>query len=152
MTEPYKVDPALLDLDPLALFRIAEYMERQAAIILALARKKQLKIDQGTEIDRQIKYLKETPNTVIKILRRGCSLEEAIAETSKISNAPIVTIEKHWEKFLHAKNKDTVIKRNKLIKDLHSLGLTNVAIAKRLDLHPVSVSRILSSAKRDSKL
>lgn len=148
MTEPYKVDPALLGLDPPALFRIAEYMERQAEIILALARKKQLKIDQGTEIDRQIKYLKETPSIVIRILRRGCSLEEAIAETSKISDAPIVTIEKHWENFLHTNNKNTVAQRNKLIRDLHSLGLTNVAIAQRLDLHPVSVSRILSSAKK----
>ena len=148
MTEPYKVDPALRDLDPPALFRIADYMERQAEIILSLARKKQLKIDQGSEIDRQIKYLKDTPNTVIKILRRGCSLEEAIAETSKISDAPIVTIEKHWENFLNAKNRDTVAQRNKLIRDLHSLGLTNVTIAKRLDLHPVSVSRILSSAKK----
>ena len=58
MTEPYKVDQALLGLDPPALFRIAEYMERQAEIILDLARKKQLRVDQGTEVDRQIKYLK----------------------------------------------------------------------------------------------
>ncbi|MGH1377165.1 MAG: hypothetical protein ACRBCK_12585 [Alphaproteobacteria bacterium] len=150
MTDSYKIDPALCDLDPSALFRMAEYMERQAEIILALARKKQLKIDRGVEIDRQIQYLKNTPTTVIKKLRRGCSLEEAIAETAKISDAPIVTIKKHWDNFLSNKDQNSVAQRNKLIMDLHSLGLTNVTIAKRLHIHPVTVSRIISKHRKST--
>lgn len=123
-------------------------MERQAEIIIAHARKRQAKIDSQNAIEHRVKFLKDTPKTVIRMLRRGHSLEEALKETSKICDVPIVTISKHWDNFLKEKNQKSVAERNKLLKDLHALGLSNVTIAKRLDLHPVSVSRILSKNKK----
>ena len=142
----YKPDPALLNLDYKALFSMADYLHRQSEIVLALARKKQAKEDEKLETERRIMCLQESYKTVMRMLRRGMSLSEAIEETAKIIQTPITTIEKRWEDFLADTNRTNSRQRHILIRDLSSIGITNVEIGRRLGMHPVTISRILSRA------
>ncbi len=145
----YRPDPALNELDYPALFSLAEYHTRQSEIILSLARKKQAKEDEKIETENRANELQESYKIVMRCLRRGMKLDEAIEETSKIIHAPKHTIEIRWNDFIS----DTTVKNNRkkhvLIRDLSAIGISNVQIAHKLGLHPVTISRILSKERKN---
>lgn len=99
------------------------------------------------QVNRRAEFLASTPKVVMRYLKQGHSAERALQLASEHTGVKIVTIRAHWKNFLNDKSKKAVRARNALALELHGLGLSNVNIADRLNLHPVTVSRILSAEK-----
>ena len=130
------------------LYRMADFHDKQAVIIRSRAQKLQQRAHSGQMVDQQIKFLKNTPKTVMRYLKLGHCIDRALQLTADHTDTPKVTIKAHWKNFTDSKKQNDIKLRDNLIMEMHGLGLSNVAISNRIDLHPVSVSRILSKKKK----
>ncbi len=142
------IDVELTGLDHKALFDIANWHDKQATILRERAHLLAARANQQNDIDRRLKFLDRLPDTVMRYLRQGCSLIEAMDKAAEHSKVPLATVQTRWQAFIVTKDKKSISRRNKLIMDLAALDLTNAQIGARVDLHPVSVSRIIGQEKR----
>lgn len=134
-------------LDHMSLNDMADFFEEQAD------RFRQEAIGASrTDSERQaagINYLLKAPRIVMRFLRQGCSLSEALERASASINVPYESVERSWQRFLHDKSLHELKRRNTLIIELAALGLTNSDIGKKVGLHCNSISRIISKARSD---
>lgn len=142
------IDDELNDLDHKALFNIANWHDKQATILRERAYLLAARANQQNDIDRRLKFLDRLPDTIIKYLRQGCTLAEALQKSADHAGTPLATAQARWTAFIDMKDKKSLAKRNHAIMDLAALDLTNAQIGDRFGLHPVSVSRIISHEKR----
>lgn len=134
-------------LDHMTLNDMAEYFEQQAE----LCRQKSAE-HAFSELERNcagMDYLTRTPRIVSRFLRQGCSRSEAFFEASKATGAPLEVIERAWSRFCHDKSIYELKRRNRLILELAAFGMTNADIGRKVHMHPNSVSRIISSARKE---
>lgn len=127
---------------------MAELFEKQASLLREQALKIQAKQKSADESQALIDYLKQTPHTVIKQLKKGLSLKEAIVESAKLSNCPTETIDHYWKRFCRSKQDNDIKSRNNIIFILAAMGLSNNEISNRVNMHPGSISRLLGQEKR----
>ena len=134
-------------LDHLSLKDMAEYFEHQADYCRHQAVKSAR--SEVETVAAGASYLVTAPRIVSRYLRKGESLEYALERTAKSLSVPFETIERTWKRFLCDKSLYELRRRNTLILELACLGLTNADIGRKVNLHPNSVSRIISSARSD---
>lgn len=142
------LDDTLVDVNYDALYRMAEFFDKQATICRARAYDIQHFQDQEKRAADQIEFYKSTYRIVARYLRQGHDIDRAIVLTAEHTSVPAVTVRSWWDKFLADKQKKAVQQRNALAYEMAVLGVSNVSIAQRLNLHPVTVSKIL---KRERK-
>lgn len=142
------IDTELTALDHKALFDIANWHDKQATILRERAHLLAARANQQNDIDRRLKFMERLPDTVMRYLRQGCSLQESMTKAADHAKVPFATVQTRWASFIAAKDKKCMARRNRLIMDLAALDLTNAQIGERVDLHPVSVSRIIGQEKR----
>ncbi|MCK5385145.1 MAG: hypothetical protein KAJ29_06160 [Alphaproteobacteria bacterium] len=134
-------------LDHLSLNDLADYFEEQAdrcrqeAVSCAHSESEQ----QATGIN----YLLKAPRIVMRFLRQGHSLSEALENTAASIKVPLGSIERSWQRFLQDKSLYEMKRRNTLIIELAALGFTNADIGKKVGLHSNSVSRIIAKTRAD---
>ncbi|MCB1557235.1 MAG: hypothetical protein KDJ15_07990 [Alphaproteobacteria bacterium] len=142
-----KIDDTLVDMDFKSLYRMAEWHEKQSSILRARAQSLQEYQHMENQVAMRVDFLHQTPKTVIRYLKQGHTAERACQLAADHTGVPLRTINAHWKNFLSDKDRKATKQRNALILELHGLGLTNVNIADRLNLHAVTVSRILKKEK-----
>lgn len=147
-TTRFDIDSTLLPLDADALYRLAEWHDKNATVIRARAHSLVEYYDMREKVDRKIEFLKALPKTTMKYLRQGHPLDKALELTAQHSDVPLATVKTHWKDFTDLREGDSMAHRNRLIMDLAALGLKNAQIGERVGLHPISVSRIISKEKR----
>ncbi len=140
-------DKSLSRLDHLSLRDLAEFFETQAD----LCRNEAVKnlTNEQERIASGINYLNTIPRVIMRFLKTGCTLKEAISNAANDVNAPIGSVERSWNRFLSDKSVYELRRRNNLIIELACLGFSNSDIGKKVYLHANSVSRIISQARRD---
>lgn len=141
------LDDTLTDMDFKALYMLAEYHDKQATIIRARAHDLQCRQDIERRSAMRVDFLKSTPKVVARYLKQGHDIDRAIALAADHTSLPESTVRSWWDQFLDDKQRKAVRQRNNLAYDLAALGLTNVKIAERLGLHPVSVCRIVKKER-----
>lgn len=142
------IDSALVDLDWRSLYRLAEFHDKQAIVFRSRANKLQQRENIKERSRLKVEFLHSLPKYVLKYLKQGHTIDIAIDLTTKTTDVPEVTVRSHWKNFVRSKSQETMILRNSTMLDMHFLGFTNVEISKRLDLHPVTVSRVLKKMKK----
>lgn len=142
-----KIDDTLTELDYATLYRIAEWHDKQACVLRSRAQSLQEKEHMSNQVAMRVEFLRNTPRTVLRYLKQGHSTERACQLAAEHTGISLVTIKSHWKQFLDDKNQKAVKQRNAIILEMHGLGLSNVGIADRLNLHHVTVSRILKKEK-----
>jgi len=145
------IDDTLTNLDHNTLYTMAEWHDKQSTILRARAQTLLMRKVQGDHVSQRVNFIKNTPRTVIKYLRAGHDIEIAIKRAADHTGLDEKTIAKNWKLFVDNKTKENLIARNKLAFEMHGLGISNVQIAKRLNLHPVTVSRVLKK-EREKRL
>lgn len=143
-----KIDDTLTDLDFTALYRLAEYHEKQATIARARAFSLQRYRDQEIKVAQDIEFYKSSPKIVMRYLKQGHDIDRSIALTADHTSIKEITVRSWWNRFLDDKSKKAVRQRNALAYEMSALGISNVAIAERLNLHEVTVSRILKKERQ----
>lgn len=143
-----KIDETLTDLDYNTLYTMAEWHDKQSTILRARAQTLAERKHMHDEVSRRAEYIFNSPKIVMKYLRQGHSADIAIFKAAEHSGLPEKTIRANWLRFLDDKKREAVKERNMLAFEMHGLGISNVEIAARLDLHPVTVSRILKNERK----
>ncbi len=141
------IDDTLTDLDYSGLYKMAEWHDKQATILRARAQTLQEYEYMQDKVTLRVEFLRNTPKIVMRYLKQGHSAERACELAAQHTGVELKTIATHWKRFIDDKERKSVRLRNSLILELHGLGLTNVNIAERLNMHPGSVSRILKAEK-----
>ena len=141
-----KIDQNLNQMDHLSLRDLADFFENQAEMCREHAHKNALTTDE--QQSGAIDFLMRTPRIVMRYLRAGCTLDEALQKTAECTHAPIGSIQRAWRRFLADKSTYELRRRNRLILELASMGFKNADIGRKLGLHPNSVSRIIGQARR----
>lgn len=145
-----ELQPKLADklryLDEMTLQDMAEFFERHADICREQAA--QNAASEAEMIAAGINYLLAAPRIVRRYLRQGYCLEKAAEKTAIQENLPLPSVMSSWRRFCHDKSRYELARRNTLIIELAALGLSNADIGKRVNLHPNSVSRIISNARK----
>ncbi|MBL4761668.1 MAG: hypothetical protein JKY93_03100 [Gammaproteobacteria bacterium] len=142
-----EVHQSLTRLDQLSLSDLAEYFDEQAE----LCRQEAVKTAKS-ELERQaagINYIVSSPRIVMRHLKQGCTRDEALEKTAVIMGIPHGSIERTWMRFLSDKNIKELKRRNTLIIELVAMGFSNADIGRKVNLHPNTVSRIISKARAD---
>lgn len=134
--------------DHLSLEDMAKYFEEQAEHLRMQAATQKVSTE-GERIAVGMDFIVRTPRIIIRFLNKGYSLEEAMQQTEKETNVPIPSIKNAWNRFTHDKSVYEARRRNRLIVELAAMGFTNANIGKKVNLHPNSVSRIISKARKD---
>jgi len=142
-----KIDDTLTDLGFEALYRLAEFHEKQATIVRARAYKLQGYQHMENEVARQVEFYKNSHKIVARYIKQGHDIDRAIERAADHAGIKAATVRNWWRKFLDDKSNKAVRQRNALAWEMHCLGVSNVAIADRLNLHPVTVSRILTKER-----
>lgn len=139
-------DNMLSQVDHFSLNDFAEFLERSADQVRELAVKNSIKPEeqQAGAID----FLLRTPRIVMRHLKSGHSLDDAMALTAKETGAPVGSINRAWRRFCQDKSLYELRRRNRLIIELAAMGFTNAQIGKKVNMHPHSISRIISAARR----
>lgn len=136
-------------LDFKQLHAVANYHEKIAAMMRYKAEQIKEKRLNSAIGDVRLKFFNENlPGLIARQLRSGMSLNEALQEAAFSSGCPVATAKKYWLKSMRDKSKSAVKARNRLIMDMHLIGITNASIADRVDMHPVSVSRLINQIKK----
>lgn len=143
-----KIDETLADLNHEALYRLAEYHDKQATLCRARAYKLQHRAAQSVKIDAQLEFYKTLPRTVARYLKQGHDIDRAIALAAAHTDTPEATVKSWWKKFITNREKTAVQQRNALAYEMSCLGVSNVAIGQRLGLHEVTVSRVLKAERK----
>ena len=136
----------LSKLDHLSLNDLAEYFDYQAELCRQEAVKTAM-----SEQERQaagINYIVTSPRIVMRHLKAGYTRDEALERCANELNVPYGSIERSWKHFLHDKSRHELQRRNTLIIELVALGFSNADIGRKVALHPNTVSRIVSKARR----
>ena len=142
-----QLDSTLVDIDFKSLYHMAEWHEKQATIFRTRAHQLQRDEHRENTVALRVEFLRNTPKTVMRYLKQGHSAERACQLAADHTNVPLLTIISHWERFLSDKSRKSIKQRDYLIFEMHGLGLKNVNIADRLNLHEVTVCRILKKEK-----
>lgn len=142
-----KIDSTLVNIDYKALFSMAEWHEKQSTIIRARAQKLVERAHMEKAAELRHDFLKKLPSVVMRYIKQGHTADHACKLTAEYTGVQLITVMHRWKSFLDDKQQAAVKKRNALALELHSLGFSNVNIADRLNLHPVTVSRILKTEK-----
>ena len=133
--------------DSYTLNDLANYMEKQAEELRAQAAEQA--INQSEKNSFAVDHIIRTPRIVMRYLKTGCTLIEAKTKAANDCSLPIGTIDNAWSRFCMDKSNYELKRRNRLILELACLGFTNSDIGKKVGLHPNSVSRIITKARRD---
>ena len=141
-------DIELTQLDYKSLYALADWHERQALKLKSRAQKLQSREHESQVLDQRLEYIQRSYKAVMRFLKQGNSLQESLSLAANNSDLPLRTVQKIWGDFITSKQANAIKERNTLIYELHGLGLTNVIIAERLNLHAVSISRILKKEKQ----
>lgn len=137
----------LARLDHLSLNDLANFFEDQAEICRHEAVK-----SATSDLEKQaagINYLVNAPRLIMRHLKQGHRLNDALKSTSEELKVPLSSIQRTWERFTHDKSIYELKRRNRLIIELAALGFSNSDIGKKVNLHPNSVSRIISKVRKD---
>lgn len=94
-----QIDDTLTGLDFSALYRIADYHEKQATIIRARACTLQDRAQSESEVAHRIQFYKDSYKIVARHLRRGYALEDAIRLTAEHTGMDQNTVRNWWNKF-----------------------------------------------------
>lgn len=143
-----EIDENLASLNSEALYRLAEWHDKQATICRAQAHRHQIRRDQAAKIQGHEDYLAASPKVVARYLKQGHDIDRAKALAAEHSGIPLVTISARWDKFAASREKKAVQQRNALAYEMHCLGVSNVSIASRLNLHPVTVSKVIAAERK----
>ena len=145
------IDDTLTELDHNTLYTMAEWHDKQSTILRARAHALAERQHGRDQVSERVKFIQNSPRTVMKYLRAGHDINNALKRAADHTGLPEKTIANNWFKYIDSKRKEHVRERNKLAFEMHGLGIPNVAIADRLNLHPVTVSRILKK-EREKRL
>jgi len=141
------IDETLTDLDHNTLYTMAEWHDKQSTILRARAHVLAERKHGCDQVSERVRFIQNTPRTVMKYLRAGHDINVAIKRAADHTGLSENTIANNWHKYIDSKRKEHVRERNKLAFEMHGLGVSNVKIAERLNLHPVTVSRILKKER-----
>lgn len=136
--------------DHYSLRDFAAFLEQTAEIIHEKAKQNAFKPEEAQA--GAIDHLMRSSRIVIRHLRKGCTLDEALEKTADDIGAPIDSVKRTWRRFCNDKSIYELRRRNRLIIELASFGFTNAQIGRKVNLHPNSVSRIIGAARRDYHL
>ncbi len=134
--------------DYLSLEDMAQFFDEQAEVCRLQASEQKPVMDdmkQAAAMD----FLMRSPRITMRYLNEGNSLKEAIEKTAKKIGAPVKSINRAWYRFTHDKSLYEMRRRNRLILELATMGFTNADIGRKVNLHPNSVSRIISKARKE---
>lgn len=142
-----QIDNTLASIDYKSLFAMADFHDKQSTIIRARAQKLAEREYRDDAVKMRVEFIRKLPTTVMRYIKRGHSADHACKLTADHTGVRLQTVLYRWDDFLNDKQQKVVKQRNALALELHSLGFTNVNIADRLNLHAVTVSRILKKQK-----
>ena len=146
-----KIDTDLLNLGFHDLHTVADYFDKQVDIKRARAFRSEYAATLQDRLHIREKFLSgDIPKMVYKQLRRGMGEKRAFEEVATIAGIPARTVEVRWINYCKARKKRALRDRNTKIYELAVLGHSNDEIGKRFNLHPNSVSRIISQEKKKS--
>lgn len=142
-----KFDDKLRFLDHITLNDLADFFDGQAENC------RQKAIQQAFSNDEKkaagIDFIIRTPRIVMRHLKTGCTLHEAIRKTAHETSVPETSIKNAWKRFCYDKSLYEMKRRNRLILELATMGFSNADIGRKVNLHPNSVSRIITRARKD---
>lgn len=137
----------LRGLRPEELRLLAEAHDKQAEALRAAADRRSSEIDRHRAAQRQVAFLLTLPELVAA---RAQSMPEdrAVTTVAAETGIPVETVQIHWRNARKRMAEEAREKRNREIMRMAARGWTNGAIAKRLDLHPSTVARIIQRTLR----
>ena len=133
--------------DSKSLEDMADFFELNAEMFRQMAFDKRRDMDKQTE--RAGMMIEALPREVLRHIEKDyVDRSTAIQRVSDEYNLPYKTVEGCYSRFTSRRSAHASRMRNRVIIELAALGFTNAQIGKRVDLHPNSVSRIISSWRK----
>lgn len=128
-----------------SLERIANWHEKMAKICRARSQKMQ-KIELSEKIcQERVDYMADSYKLVLHYLSRGYnSTESAISAAARDLDLTEDCVLGWWKNWKKNSDQATRTERNRVVVDLVRLGITNKDIAKRLEIHPNTVTRAIN--------
>jgi hypothetical protein len=144
------IDTELIGLDRNALHSIAAWHDKQAQALRERAKRIEGANLANDDNRRRLRSFDDLHKYVINQLKLGHSLPDAILRTAAQIDAPVNTVKVYWKKFVKAEDKKTLAERNAFMLHMAGIGTTNANIGALVNMHPNSVSRVLSKERKKS--
>lgn len=136
--------------DSKSLEDFADFLEKNAEILRQMAFEKRRDMDK--KMARAGMFLEALPREVLRHIENDyVDRVTAIQRVSDKYNLPFATVEGCYKRFTSRRSMHTARLRNRTIIELAALGMKNAEIGDRVNLHPHSVSRIVSKWRKQHR-
>lgn len=144
MPRALDLDSSLLELPPSALRTLCGFLQRLIAALSARAALLEEQERRRRQVERLVN--EHLPGLGLRALERARETGDvpaAIAAIACEAGVPLATVEAHYRLQMRDQLAAELHERNVMIMRMAGRGWSNAAIAKRLELHPSTVSRIV---------